>query len=109
MAKFATDNISKPVCSLANLSICSDEDKAVIADLQKKTREELEATETAVTERLEAAQAEYEKAVEELQANYEKMSADFNTDLETIRKETNFKWVQQVLLAEGDSAGGDEL
>jgi cytochrome c556 len=99
------------VCSISNLDICSDEDKATIATLKTKSKEELEAIEAKVTEAVEKAQSDYDAAVEQLQADYEKMTADLNEKQDTLRKESHYKWVVQLLVpsGSGDDAAKEEL
>jgi cupin superfamily acireductone dioxygenase involved in methionine salvage len=56
---------------------------------------------------------DYDKAVEELQKKYEETTNTFNAEVDAVRAETHFKWVQQVLSESDDkkeaSAVGDEL
>jgi hypothetical protein len=111
LAAFAKENIGKPVCSVTKTEFCSDEQKAIIESLQKKSKEDLESIEAEVDKGLADAQTIYEAALEELNDQYEKIVNTFNDKLDEIRNETNYKWVQQVLVAMGDGTDstGDEL
>jgi cupin superfamily acireductone dioxygenase involved in methionine salvage len=112
MAAFAKEHISKPVCSVRHVEYCSSDEKAVIDGLRAKSREELEAVEVQVAERVQAAQDVYDAALEEIQTRYEETTSAFNSEIDVIRSETNFKWVQQILAMSdtSDSEGTkDEL
>lgn len=56
---------------------------------------------------------DYDKAVEELQKKYEETTNTFNAEVDAVRVETHYKWVQQVLSETDDkeeaSAVGEEL
>ena len=56
---------------------------------------------------------DYDKAVEELQKKYEETTNTFNAEVDAVRAETHYKWVQQVLSETEDkeevSAVGEEL
>jgi thiol-disulfide isomerase/thioredoxin len=98
MSAFAKEHISNPACSLKQTEYCSDDQKQLLVELQKKTKQELEAVEVVVEKRLAGAQADYDKMIEELNENYQNAVKDFNGVIDEIRKETNYKWVQQILL-----------
>jgi hypothetical protein len=104
MSAFAKENISTPPCSIKNLKYCDEEMNELIEDLLKKTKEELELVEDEVQERLAVAQAVYDGEIEELNAKFEETVRDFNEQVEVIRDETNFKWVQQVILKKEQDA-----
>jgi hypothetical protein len=97
MAEFCKEKISKPSCGVNNLSFCDDEQRAVIEDYLKKTKEELEAISTDVTEKLATAQTEYEAEIENLQNTYEAMTKDFNEKSDSIRKDAKYPLVKQIL------------
>ena len=48
----------------------------------------------------------YEKAVEEIQKRYEEITTEFNAEIDAVRAETHYKWVQQVL-AETDEQSSE--
>jgi thiol-disulfide isomerase/thioredoxin len=97
MSAFAKEHISHPACALKQMEYCSEEKKQLFAELQKKTRVELEAVEGVVEKRLAVAQAEYDQMIEELNEKYQKAVKTFNGIIDDIREETDYKWVQQVL------------
>ena len=47
---------------------------------------------------------DYDKAVEEIQKHYETITNTFNAEVDAVRAETHYKWVQQ-LLSETDEEG----
>ena len=104
------------MCSVGKLDACSKAEKKIIADLRKKTREELDQITDNVHERITKAEETYEAAVEKLQQQFEEITKDYNKEIDSVRVETNFKWVQQILLTdypdddeEESSATGEEL
>lgn len=56
LAAFAKENISKPICSHLNIEHCSPEETAIINDLRKKSRAELDEITDSVMERVTKAQ-----------------------------------------------------
>lgn len=90
---------------------CSDEEKALIAEIRKKSKEELEAIVDSAAERTKAANDKYEAALEELQTTYERITTELNDENEAIRTETHLKWVNQILNLDHPEAdpSADEL
>jgi molecular chaperone GrpE (heat shock protein) len=92
------------------VDICADEDKATIVSLKSKTTEELKEMEKTASAKLEKAQEGYDAAVEQLQKDYEKLTADLQSNQEQIKKDSNYKWVKQLVAASGSADGAaDEL
>ena len=107
LAEFAAEHLTKVYCSIRSIDTCSDEEKALIAELRRKTKEELEVIVADTTERTTAASEKYEKAIEELQSTYERTTEEFQAESENIRKESNIKWVNQILAADFPDASED--
>lgn len=101
LSEFAKENISKPICSIQNIDVCSDEEKTTIKELQGKTEEELLALNEDYKSKMDAAQTKIDKVIEELTEKYEASMKEYEADTSTIQKETNNKWVRQVLLDKG--------
>jgi Skp family chaperone for outer membrane proteins len=91
------------------VDLCADEDKATITSLKSKTAEELKEIEKTASDKLEKAQKGYDAAVEQLQKDYEKLTADLASNQEQIKKESNYKWVKQLVAASGSDGAADEL
>lgn len=89
------------------MDTCSDEEKALINELRSKTKEELDAIVADTAERTSAASEKYDQAIEELQSTYERVSAEYHTETENIRKESNINWVNQILAADFADATAD--
>jgi hypothetical protein len=110
LAEFAKEHISKPVCSVRNLDFCSDDHKNIIKSLKEKSIEELQKIESDVAEAVQTAQEKYDAGLEDLNARYEAIVSEFNTQVDKVREESNFKWVQQILReAESDKETKEEL
>jgi|UPI000581B32A protein disulfide-isomerase-like protein len=105
---FAEENIAKPICSVRNLDSCGDEVQKVIADLQTKSREELEEAAAAVDAKLEASQAEFDEGLEEINDQYEKMVESYNEKVDEIHEKSNYKWVKQILSSFEDEEGAED-
>lgn len=112
LSEFATEHLTKVYCSIRSIDTCSDEEKALINDLRSKTKEELDAIVTSTAELTTAASEKYDKAIEELQSTYERVTEEFHAENDNIRKESNIKWVNQILAADFPAAADgaeDEL
>ena len=97
LSEFAKVHISKPICNVFTLDNCDDEQKSVIESLNKKSKEELEQI-SADTERLVVIEDDlFNAKVEELQNEFEKVVDAFNTKVAEIKKEHNYKFVEQLL------------
>jgi hypothetical protein len=107
LAEFAAEHLTKVYCSIRSLDTCSDEEKALIDELRSKTKQELDAIVADTAERTTAASDKYDKAIEELQSTYERVTEEFHTESENIRKESNIKWVNQIIAADFPEASAD--
>ena len=108
LSAFAAEHLTVVYCSIKNMDTCSDEEKALIGELRSKTKEELDAVVAATTELTSEANDKYEKDIEELQATYERITEEFNAQNDKIRKESNIKWVNQILSIDFPTADGAE-
>jgi hypothetical protein len=90
------------------MDTCSDEEKALIGELRSKTKEELDAIVATTTVLTSEANDKYEKDIEELQATYERITEEFNAQNDKIRKESNIKWVNQILSIDFPTSDGAE-
>lgn len=108
-ATFASENL-KPVCSLTNLDLCSDEEKAKFAEIQTKSVDELQA----IIEEVEGIVAEQESnleaEIEKLQAKYESLVAEKDAVVKQAKEENDITVVKAVLSAKAAATeGSDEL
>jgi len=97
LSAFAKEHISKPICSVTTMEYCDETTIALIKELQGKSGEELEKMEEAVMKQIETEQEKFDKQLEVIQQQYEAFVKEYNTKVDEIRAETNFKWIQQVL------------
>jgi hypothetical protein len=115
LSDFAKKHLEKVYCSVRTVdTACTDEEKALIAGLRTKSKEELDAIVESAADRTKAANDNYEKAIEELQVTYERITTELNEENEAIRTETHVKWVNQILSldhpeAEDEDPAEDEL
>ena len=112
MSAFCKEHISHPPCNVQNLEHCGEAERAILKDLLSKPREEIEDLEERVEMRVAVVEKRFDADIGELQLKYNKVVKDYNEELDKVRKETNYKWIQQVLhhmdMQEGDPMG-DEL
>ena len=67
---FADEYVTKPVCSIMNLDVCSDDEKAEIAAVEAQTDAELTAAALKIKESTKAEEKKFEAYLEELQDKY---------------------------------------
>lgn len=113
LSKFANEHISTMPCSLRNLDACDNATKKLIGKLQTKSQDDLEKLEKGVLDQVRLEQTKFDKVANEIQKQYEELTTNFNAKIDKLRKESDFKWIQQVL-SEMDKAdigdvGKDEL
>jgi len=104
-AEFATENL-KPVCSVAQIDLCDDEKKALIASLQAESEEELSKKIKEKEDLLESAETEFSAEVEKLQETYEALMKT-KEDKENEVKKSGLNLMKSVLKSK--TSGGDEL
>ena len=97
LSAFAKENISRLPCNLNHMDNCSDDERKALNDFMAKSRQELEEIEAEIDMRVLAIEKEFDAKIADIQAEYTKVIAAFNLDLDNVRKETNYKWLQQVL------------
>jgi thioredoxin-like negative regulator of GroEL len=97
LSEFAKEHLGKAYCSVFNLDACEPAERSVIEELQKKSREDLEAIDSKVQEDIAEQQELFDKEVEALNDKYESIVAHFNTKSEEIREAAKHKYVKQVL------------
>jgi hypothetical protein len=109
LTAFAKENIGKPICNVFKTENCSDEEKKEIALLQGKTQADLEAMALATESEVKAAEEIFDDDVEELQKSFDELVLKFNGKLDGIKKEQNYKFVQQILSTMQTDKGEEEL
>jgi Thioredoxin len=98
LSAFAKEHLSTAVCSVSNLDPCSEEQKTMILELQKKSKEDLEKITTDVETKLHEMHDKYEKDLEALNEQYEQMTTDLHKANDDVKKSNNYKLVKQILL-----------
>jgi hypothetical protein len=104
--------IDKPICSVRRIDACSDDDKKIIQDLQALSNEDLEAVAQKVADRVQLEEAVFQEQVEEIQQKYDALVKVFNDKLDAIKKEFNYKYVEQVMgdrMEDAADSENDEL
>ena len=103
MSDFATENISKRMCSVYDTEACSDEEKLVIASLESRTLEDLSTSLEEIEKMAEAKEEAFDEKVEEMQRAYEKVVADYNAEVEEIRRSSNYHLLRAVVNKKEDA------
>jgi len=119
MAAWAKEHITKPICSIHKISNCNAPEKKMIEALSAKPDDELEAIIGKVEARVKQHEKDFDAKVSVIQAQYDSMVQEFNKNLELVKDEFNYKYVDQLLnirrdaaaeaAAAGGSSSGDEL
>ena len=97
LSAFCKENISQPPCNVRNLKNCGETERAILHDLLSKPRAELEAMEEKIDIQVSEVEKEFDDKIAQIQMQYTKVVKEFNDALDKVRKETNYKWLQQVL------------
>ena len=97
LAEFAKETLSKPMCSVYNIDACSDEEKLIIAELEAKPLQDLEATLQEVDSASDAEAKAFDEVVANLTAQYEEASASWTAKVEELRLKSNYPLVKAVV------------
>uniref|UniRef100_A0A7S1AZG8 Uncharacterized protein n=1 Tax=Noctiluca scintillans TaxID=2966 RepID=A0A7S1AZG8_NOCSC len=95
--KFASENLV-PLCSPANIDLCDDEKKAVIAGLQALSLADLNSKIEDGKAKLKSLEEEFEVGVKGLQARYQELQTEKETGIEAV-KSSGMSLMQSVLNA----------
>jgi hypothetical protein len=111
---WAEQHITKPICSVYKPENCSPELKKMIDTLQAMSDEELEGIVTKVEEKVKEHEAVFDAKVSVIQQQYDQYVKEFNSNLDRIKDEFNYRYIEQILnirLGEStpDSEANDEL
>jgi len=85
LAEFAKENL-KPICSPANIDICSAEKKAEIEKLMKMPKDDLDKEIEEKEKELKAASELFEAEVEKLQAKYEELEKEKTATIAKVKE-----------------------
>lgn len=96
------------MCSLSRLDSCSDDDKKLIDDFRKKSKEELETEVLKVEKEMEDLNSGFEKEIEKLQELYQSILDEFNTQTTKVKEESNYKWLTKVFIEKGGGFPEDD-
>jgi len=84
LKKFADENL-KPMCSVRNVDLCDDAQKAEIEKFQAMSDDDLKTSIAAKEKEMEDAEQLFKDEVAKLQKAYEKLSADKTQTLEDVK------------------------
>ncbi|GKY98430.1 hypothetical protein MPSEU_000800500 [Mayamaea pseudoterrestris] len=97
LSQFAKTFLHKPVCTVTNEDACDDEQKKLIADLKSKSKDELMATVKDIETKVQAYQNDLNDFIDEINEQYDLKTDEFNSKIQSLHSESNYKWLQQVL------------
>jgi protein disulfide-isomerase A6 len=109
LKEFIEENLNKEICSFVNPQFCSQEEKDVIAALEKKSAEELDKLVQEYETEAEEADALFQAEVERFEEMYAAASKEFDEKLESLKKEKNYKHVKALLAKKNLDEQKDEL
>merc|ERR1712029_131109 len=101
MSKFAKENISKPICSLAKLEACSEEEKKVIEGIEKMSDEDITKKAQDLSDAAKAEEKKFDKAVDDIQNMYDELVKANQAALTKLKVESNYKFLAQVMKKRG--------
>lgn len=108
MSDFAKQNLGQTICSVFKLDSCTEAEKAVIANYETKTIEELNEELAGVEKKAEEEEAAFDEAVEKLQKQYEEMVSAYNEKVDEIREASNYKFLRAIV-SKKEAEKGEEL
>jgi hypothetical protein len=114
LSALAQAHLTSPPCNVDSLEHCDDAARAVLTKFLGQPRAELESLETTIEQRVADTELAFDEKITEIQQAYNTLITEFNQQLESIRKETDYKWLQQVLRRMDEEAvaadnAGEEL
>lgn len=105
LKKFADENL-KPKCSPLNIDLCDDDTKALIAEFQAMSLDEISAKIEEEEEKMEDADSLFKAEVQKLQAKYEKENKAKDEKIKAI-KESGLGLMKAVRAAAAKNAEDD--
>merc|ERR1712032_516071 len=110
LAKFAKENISKPICSLARLEVCTEEEKNIFADIEKMSDEDITKKAQDLSDAAKAEEKRFDKAVDDIQAQYDELAKANQAALTKLKVDSNYKFLAQVMKKRGiaDPSSSDD-
>lgn len=97
LAKFAKENLEKPICSIHNIEACDKDVKDAIQELEKKSAEELHAIVEDFEKKSEEADAVLQAEIEKLEEAYEKAAEAHNEHVEKLKASSQYTHVMALL------------
>jgi len=101
LSKFASE--LKPVCSVANIALCDDDQKAAIEKVQALSDAEIDAFIAEQDKKAADAEATFSTELEKLQATYKKLQEDKEATLQAV-KDSNVGMYKSVKAAKASKA-----
>uniref|UniRef100_A0A6T6DKH9 Thioredoxin domain-containing protein n=1 Tax=Craspedostauros australis TaxID=1486917 RepID=A0A6T6DKH9_9STRA len=110
MAEFAKNNINTRICSYFMKLNCNDEELELLDKLDAMSEDDLEGMAVKVETDVKEAEAAFDDQVGKLQVQYDELVAAFNQNLERIKQDSHYKYVEQILSSRFvPDSGKDEL
>jgi len=94
---FADENVTTAKCSIFNIDVCSDIEKADIALIDAKSDQELLDAAEKISTLAKLEDKMFESFVDKIQKEYEQKTKEHNAIIDKIKAENNFKLVEMVL------------
>lgn len=101
---FAKENLEKPICSIHNKDACSKEVQAAIAELEKKTPEELHTAVEAFEKAAEEADAVLQAEIERIEDEYEAAVKVHDEKIEKLKAESQYTHIMAIIATMEESA-----
>ena len=100
MSSFAKENL-KPMCSLKNIDLCSDEKKAAIEKYKSMSDDKLKEIIDTVNKAKEDSEEQMEEEIQKLQEKYDQLTKDHDARMKEVKDNLDFGLVGSVLRSRG--------
>jgi len=101
LKEFADEHVTKPVCSIFNVEVCSDKEKAEITAMEGKTDKELLDEAKSIADMVKAEEKKFEEFIVEIQMQYELRQEGHDLKLKMIKEKYKYKYLQMIMSKRG--------
>ena len=108
LKEFAKENLEEPICSIHNTETCSKDVRDAIAELEKKSAQELHAIVDDIEKQAEEADAMLQAEIEKIEEAYEKAVAEHGEKMDKLKASTQYTHVM-ALIAEKEEGTEPEF
>ena len=101
MSIFAKEYVTKPVCNINHVEVCSPEEKSDFESVVSMSDTKLTETIQYISDSVSVEEKSFEKAVGKIQKQYEELTEEHSKKLESIKVDYKYTYFIQVLKSRG--------